>query len=108
VLGAGTAVLLLISQLGETFRGAYQITVDLTVISLFIPFVYMFAAAWKFGYKLSAACGMLVSVVAIVFSFLPTGDVRSVWLFEAKLFGGCIVLFVLARLCYQHYRPEIN
>jgi amino acid transporter len=108
LLGAGAAVLLLISQFGETFRGAYQVTVDLTVISLFIPFVYMFAAAWKFGQKLAAFCGLFVSAIAIVFSFLPTGDVRSVWLFEAKLIGGCVLLFLLARLCYQHYRPGAN
>jgi glutamate:GABA antiporter len=108
LLGAGAAVLLLISQLGETFRGAYQVTVDFTVISLFIPFVYMFAAAWKFGQKLAAFCGLIVSGIAIVFSFLPTSDVRSVWLFEAKLIGGCVLLFLLARLCYQHYRPGAN
>jgi amino acid transporter len=108
VLGAGAGALLLISQLGETFRGAYQVTVDLTVISLFIPFVYMFAAAWKFGHRLSAACGLLVSGVAIIFSFLPTSDVRSVWLFEGKLLGGCTLLFALARWCYLHYRPKTN
>jgi amino acid transporter len=108
LLGVGAAVLLLISQLGETFRGAYQVTVDFTVISLFIPFVYMFAAAWKFGQKLAAFCGLIVSGIAIVFSFLPTSDVRSVWLFEAKLIGGCVLLFLLARLCYQHYRPGAN
>jgi amino acid transporter len=108
LLGAGAALLLLISQLGETFRGAYQVTVDFSVISLFIPFVYMFAAAWKFGQRLAAFCGLFVSAIAIVFSFLPTGDVHSVWLFEAKLFGGCLLLFLLARLCYQHYRPGAN
>lgn len=104
-LGAGAALLLVISQLGETFRGAYQFTVDLTVISLFVPFLYVFAAAWKFGHKLSAACGLLVSCLAILFSFLPTPDIRSVFWFESKLLGGCILLFVLARLCYRHYRP---
>ena len=103
VLGAGSAVLLVISQLGETFRGAYQVMVDMTVISLFIPFLYMFAAAWKFGQRLAAACGFGVSVLAIVFSFLPTADVKSVWGFEAKLVGGCVVLFVVGRWCYRHY-----
>jgi glutamate:GABA antiporter len=108
LLGAGAALLLLVSQLGETFRGAYQVTVDLTVISLFIPFLYMFGAAWKFGQRLAGFCGLFVSSIAIIFSFLPTGDVRSVWLFEAKLIGGCLLLFLLARLCYQHYRPGAN
>jgi amino acid transporter len=103
-LGAGSAALLVISQLGETFRGAYQFTVDLTVVSLFVPFLYIFAAAWKFGQRLPAICGFLVSCLAIAFSFLPTPDIRSVFWFESKLVGGCILLFVLARWCYLHYR----
>ena len=106
LLGAGAAFLLLISQLGESFRGAYQLTVDFTVISLFIPFVYMFAAAWRFGQKLAAFCGLFVSAIAIVFSFLPTSDVRSIWLFETKLIGGCLLLFLLAWRCYRHYRSR--
>jgi amino acid transporter len=107
-LGAGSAVLLIISQAGETFRGAYQFSVDLTVISLFVPFLYMFAAAWKFGQRIAAACGLFVSTLAIAFSFLPTPDIRSVFWFEAKLIGGCILLFVLARVCYRHYRNKPN
>ncbi len=106
VLGVGSAVLLLISQLGETFRGAYQVMVDMTVISLFIPFLYMFGAAWKLGQKLAAFSGFAVFAIAIVFSFLPTADVRSVWIFETKLGGGCLLLFVLARWCYRHYRAQ--
>ena len=105
-LGVGAAVLLLISQLGETFRSAYQVTVDLTVISLFIPFLYIFAAAWKFGQRLAAACGLGVSLIAIVFSFLPTGDVKLVWAFELKLIGGCALLFAIARWLYVRYRSN--
>jgi amino acid transporter len=104
LLGVGAAILLIVSQLGETFRGAYQVTVDLTVISLFVPFLYLFAAAWKFGQRIPAVCGLLVSVIAIVFSFLPTSDIQSVPLFETKLVGGCVLLFILARWCYLHYR----
>ena len=103
LIGIGSAILLLISQLGETFRGAYQVMVDMTVISLLVPFVYIFAAAWKFGQRLAGACGLAVSAIAITFSFLPTADVRSVWSFELKLAGGCILLFILTRLCYSHY-----
>jgi amino acid transporter len=104
LLGIGSAFLLVISQLGETFRGAYQVTVDFSVISLFVPFVYLFAAAWKFGQRLPAVCGLFVSVIAIVFSFLPTPDIKSVALFESKLVIGCVLLYVLARWCFLHYR----
>jgi glutamate:GABA antiporter len=96
--------LLLISQMGETFRAAYQTTIDLSVITLFIPFLYIFAAAWKFGQRVSGALGLAVSALAILFSFIPTADVSSVWRFEAKLLGGCALLFVVARLFYRRYR----
>lgn len=104
ILGIGSAVLLLVSQMGETFRAAYQTTIDLSVITLFIPFLYIFAAAWKFGQRVSGALGLAVSALAIIFSFIPTADVTSVWRFEAKLLGGCVLLVVLARLFYRRYR----
>ena len=90
--------------MGETFRAAYQTTIDLSVITLFIPFLYIFAAAWKFGQRVSGALGLAVSMLAILFSFIPTADVTSVWRFEAKLLGGCALLFVVARLFYRRYR----
>ncbi len=108
VLGVGSAVLLVISQLGESFRGAYQTMVDMTVISLFVPFLYIFAAGWKFGQRVPAIFGMAVSVMAIAFSFLPTADVKSVWIFEGKLGGGCLLLLILARWCYLHYRHQAD
>jgi amino acid transporter len=104
ILGIGSAVLLLVSQMGETFRAAYQTTIDLSVITLFIPFLYIFAAAWKFGQRLSGAVGLAVSGLAIVFSFIPTADVSSVWRFELKLIGGCVLLLALAHLFYRRYR----
>jgi amino acid transporter len=106
VLGISAAVLLFISQVGETFRGAYQLAVDMSVITLFIPFIYIFGAAWKFGQKLPALCGLAVSAIAIAFSFLPTADVKSAWWFEVKLLGGCILLFAIARFFYVRYRDR--
>jgi amino acid transporter len=104
VLGIGSAILLVISQLGETFRAAYQIIVDMSVITLFIPFLYIFGAAWKFKQRFAALAGLGVSVLAIGFSFIPTGDVKAPWLFEAKLLGGCALLYVIALVFYRRYR----
>jgi hypothetical protein len=90
--------------LGETFRAAYQITDDMSVITLFIPFLYIFGAAWKFKQRFAALAGLGVSVLAIGFSFIPTGDVKAPWLFEAKLLGGCALLYVMALVFYRRYR----
>lgn len=104
VLGIGSGILLIVSQLGETFRAAYQITVDMSVITLFIPFLYIFGAAWKFKQRFAALAGLGVSAIAIAFSFIPTEDVKAPWLFEAKLLGGCALLYVIALMFYRRYR----
>jgi hypothetical protein len=88
-------------QAGESLRVGYQLLVDMTVIVYFIPFLYMFAASWKCGRKWSAGMGLVVTIVSIVVSLIPPGDVRSVWLFEFKLLAGCAVLIVAARVIFK-------
>jgi amino acid transporter len=39
--------ILLVSQISETARGAYQVLIDAAIILYFIPFLYMFAAVIK-------------------------------------------------------------
>jgi hypothetical protein len=73
----------------------------MTVIVYFIPFAYMFAASWKYGRKWSAGMGMVVTIVSIVVSLIPPGDVRSVWLFEFKLLAGSAALIVAARIMFR-------
>jgi glutamate:GABA antiporter len=103
-LGIATAALLIVSELGESFRAAYQLTVDMTVVTLFIPFLYVFAAAYKFGKKLAAVSGLVVSSLAILLSFVPPEDVQSIWGFELKLGGGCMLLLLAGWLCFRHYQ----
>ena len=84
-------------------RSGYQLLVDMTVITYFVPFLYLFGAAWKCGERLSAAAGLLVTVMAVGLSFVPPPGVASVWLFELKLAGGFVVLVLGARACFHRY-----
>jgi hypothetical protein len=93
-------------QAGESLRIGYQLLVDMTVIMYFVPFLYMFGAAWKFGQRASGAAGLLVTVVALALSFVPPADVASVWLFEAKLAGGFLLLVGGARMCFSRYEIQ--
>jgi len=99
--GAACTVFVVALQAGESLRVGYQLLVDMTVITYFIPFLYMFAVAWKFGQKWSAGLGLMVTVIAMIASLIPPGDVRSVWLFEFKLIAGCAVLVAAARVMFQ-------
>ena len=93
LLLAGIASFFLVMvQFGETLRAAYQLLVDLMVLTTFIPFGFIFLSAWKCGNRISAVLGLAVSALAMICSLVPTADVSNVWLFEAKLLGGTALL----------------
>jgi ABC-type multidrug transport system permease subunit len=81
-------------------RTGYQLLVDMTVITYFIPFLYLFGAAMKHGLRLSAAAGLVVTAAAIAFSLVPPGDALSAWLWDAKLVGGSVALIATARMAF--------
>ena len=102
VQGAACTVFLAALQAGENLRAGYQLLVDMTVITYFLPFLYIFGAAWKHGLRWSAASGFSVTALAIGFSLVPPPDAASGWLFEAKLIGGCALLIAVARMVFNN------
>ncbi len=115
-----SGVILLVAQINENTRGAYQILVDAATILYFIPFIYMYAAAIKlyarpdrkknrsavvipggrFGVCLAAGLGLVVVGVGIVLSFVPPGDTLSKFLFETKLVAGTVLSVLLGLILY--------
>jgi amino acid transporter len=106
ILSGACTVFLFVMQAGENLRTGYQLLVDMAVITYFVPFLYLFGAAWKHGQRISAAAGLLVTAMALALSFVPPADVSSVRLFELKLAGGFVLVAGTARLCFQHYRRQ--
>jgi amino acid transporter len=100
-----SAAILLASQINETIQGAYQMLIDAAVILYFIPFLYMFAAAFKLarrkdrtenphavlvpggiaGVWICAGLGFAVVLIGIFVSLVPPGDSLSKVGFELKL-----------------------
>lgn len=97
-------VLLAATQAGETITAAYQILVDMTVITTFVPFLYIFGAGWKYGQRIAAGLGFTISVLAIVLSAIPPPEAQSPLIFEAKVIGGCIVFGGLGWLLFERNR----
>ena len=115
-----SGLILLVAQISENMRGAYQILVDAATILYFIPFLYMYAAAiklyarpdrrenrsavvvpgGKLGVCMAGGLGLLVVGVGIVLSFVPPGDTSSKFLFEAKLVAGTVLSLVLGLILY--------
>jgi hypothetical protein len=83
-------------------RAAYQELVLLTVIVGFIPYLYIFASAWRAGKRVSAVSGLLSTSIVILGCAIPTEEIRNVWLFELKILGGTAAVIAAARLFYWH------
>jgi amino acid transporter len=104
VFGALSGTFLILAQLGDTMRSAYQTVTDMMVIAGMAPFGYIFAAAWKHGARWSALFGFAMTALAVICSIVPTSEVSNVWAFEAKLWGGTAVLILTARFLYLRAR----
>jgi glutamate:GABA antiporter len=100
----GSTAFLLMAQLGETVRAAYQIMVDMTVIATFVPFIYIFGAGFRFAGRIASFSGMAVTLIAIVLSALPPPEVASAAVFEAKVVGGSILIPALGWLIFRRYK----
>jgi amino acid transporter len=115
-----SGAVLLLSQINETTRGAYQILIDAAIILYFIPFLYMFAAVIKLsrrpdramnshavlvpggiaGVWICGGLGFVVVLVGIFVSLVPPGDVASAWGFELKLFAGTAISILIGLALY--------
>lgn len=121
-----SGLVLLLSQVNETTRGAYQFLVDAAIILYFIPFLYMYAAAIKLagrsdrlenpqavlipggkvGVWLASGLGFLVVFAGIVLSLIPPGDSSDKLGFELKLIGGTVASIALGLVLYFRGRVQ--
>jgi glutamate:GABA antiporter len=112
--------ILLVSQVNESMRGAYQFLVDAGIILYFIPFLYMFAAFMKLanrkdrkgneqavlvpggkpGVWICGGLGFLVVLLGIFVSFVPPGDSTNKLGFELKLVLGTVISVLIGLALY--------
>lgn len=97
---------LLMAQLGETVKAAYQIMVDMTVIVTFIPFLYIFGAGFRFANRIAAVSGLAVTCIAILLSTLPPPEVASPVTFEAKILGGSAFFALLGWVLFRRFAAQ--
>ena len=87
------AAFTVLSLVGSSVAEAYQLLLKAAVVIQLIPFVYLFLALTKIsgvsaGARAAGAIGLLATVVGLAAAFLPTSDVTSVPVFEAKMVIG--------------------
>jgi|SRR5579862_5146804 len=108
IFGLVTCVLLLLLQVGETMRAAFQTLVSLMVIAGFIPYLYLFGSAWKAGRRIAAAFGIFTTTLAIASSVVPTPDITNVWAFEIKIVAGTALMIGSAWLVYRRAAKRLG
>ncbi|HLY20457.1 MAG TPA: APC family permease [Bryobacteraceae bacterium] len=108
VFGLVGSFLLVAMQLGDTMRAAYQSLLSLMVIVGFLPYLYIFGSAWKAGKRVSAVSGTAITALAIVCSLVPTADITSVWLFEAKLVAATGAVIASAWFVYRRAAASLS
>lgn len=102
---AGAAVFVVLGQAGTSVQGAYEILVDIGVISYFIPYLLLFAAMIKLarGRRLArglAGLGFLVTAISIALACVPPDDATDPALAVVKVVGSSAGLLVLGALLY--------
>jgi amino acid transporter len=117
VQAAISAVFVVLGQAGTSVRGAYDVLVSMSIISYFIPFLYMFAALVRVqreparagimrvpGGKpvavLFGAVGFLTTAAAIVLACVPAADEPNKELAVAKIIGLSAALVVIGAIVY--------
>jgi amino acid transporter len=115
-----SCAILLVSQINESTRGAYDFLVSATNILYFIPFLYMFAAAIRLfsrkdrkenseailipggraGVWAVSGVGFLVVLVGIFVSLVPPGESANKLDFEMKLVGGTVATIAIGLALY--------
>jgi amino acid transporter len=115
-----TGGVLMLSQIGDTTRGAYQGLIDVAIILYFLPFLYMFAAVIKLanrsdraknpqsvlipggrpGVWLCGGLGFAVVLFCLIISFVPPGDSSNGWLFFAKVLVETAVALAIGLVLY--------
>jgi glutamate:GABA antiporter len=103
VQAVAATVFLLMAQLGESVRAAYQIMVDMTVIVTFIPFIYIFGAGFRFTSRVAAVSGLAVTLIAILFAAVPPQEAASAATFEFKVVGGSVFFGLLGWIVFKRY-----
>lgn len=115
-----SAAILLLSQISESVRGAYQGLISVAIILYFLPFLYMFGAVIKLagrddrtsnthavlipggkvGVWICGGLGAVVVTVCMFLSLVPPGDSANKWMFFVKVFLATSVSILIGLTLY--------
>jgi hypothetical protein len=112
-----SSLLVSMSFIGASVKEAYVTLLDLSVLLQMISYLYLFATLAKAAFSKTAGAGfygkawlrfaaiggLAATIVGGAVAFVPPRQVDSVWRFEFKMAGNCIVFMGLAAVLFWYY-----
>lgn len=113
-----SSFLIVMSFAGDTsIKEAYLTLLDLAVVLQMISYAYIYASLGRIAFgrqtaggilsrwkiQFGSIAGLLASVIGMAVAFIPSHQVASVWVFEAKMFVSCVLFLALATALFLHY-----
>jgi amino acid transporter len=89
------AILTLMSLVGSTVNEAFQILLKASIVIQLVPFVYLFLSLSRLDgvsrwARAAGVVGLFTTLIGMIAAFIPTGDVDSALVFEAKMAVGVL------------------
>jgi amino acid transporter len=117
IQGVLAAVFILLGQAGTSVKGAYDVLVSMTIVSYFIPYLFMFASMIRLQREPAgpsvirvpggrpvatsvASLGFIVTSGAIVLALIPSEDEPNKLLAVVKVAGMTLTLVAIGALLY--------
>lgn len=95
----------LLGQAGTSVKGAYEVLVSTSVITYFIPYLFMFAAFIKLdrrpGSVLCGVMGFLTTTISIVLASIPAHDDPNKLLAVSKSIGSSLILLAIGVVIFM-------
>jgi amino acid transporter len=123
VQALASSFFLLVASFESSIHDMYLILLQATIILTLIPYVYMFLALIKMQYMqhensgyfkrrtipvVGGSIGILMTVMGIIFAFIPATDSSNAWSFELKLLICTFSFIVPAFFIYGFYHRRIK
>ena len=112
------ALFVFLAQAGTTVQGAYDVLVSMGIITYLIPYLFVFAAMFRFQWQrlntdsgrgfrkpirlLVATTGFTASLLAIELSLVPAPEEQNKLLATIKILGVTTLAPAVAALLYHH------
>ena len=103
-VGAATLAVSMLSLIGVGHEEAFQLLWNTSIVFYALPYLVMFAIPLvvpaPLWLRMAAVSGFVMTFLGILFAVVPIIDVKSTWIFAAKMTGVVIAGNVLGVLIY--------